>query len=288
MATKLLAQPVIENLFEKNKDLLAQLDKTKHKFLIVTSGKDPAGLTYIRQKTKMSRKYGIDTEVLDLSTEPFGKGNTSTYRVIDYVSKFNGPTMVQLPWLNDDVDVQQVINSISPAYDVDGMRKDVWERLITDKIDDNTLLPATPTGIMSLLDDYIERHVIPNLDGMNAVVIGRSNIVGHPIAELLLRQNCTVTICHSHTKDLKEHLRNADLIISSAAQANLFGVSNLKDNTVVIDASFNRNEQDKLCGDFNTNGVENTNIAYTPVPGGVGPMTVSSLILNVIKANLSN
>ncbi len=183
--------------------------------------------------------------------------------------------LCQLP-LPKGLDENAVIEAISPMKDVDAFHKQNVGRIM---IGDYDFLPCTPAGIMEMLHDYDI-----NVDGKNCVVIGRSNIVGKPMAMLLLHENATVTICHSHTKNLKEIASGADVLVAAVGKAKFVTEDMVKENAVVIDVGMNRDENGKLCGDVDFENVKDKCSFITPVPGGVGPMTIATLMKNTLKA----
>lgn len=183
--------------------------------------------------------------------------------------------LCQLP-LPKGLDENAVIEAISPMKDVDAFHKQNVGRIM---IGDYDFLPCTPAGIMEMLHDYDI-----NVDGKNCVVIGRSNIVGKPMAMLLLHENATVTICHSHTKKLKEIASGADVLVAAVGKAKFVTEDMVKENAVVIDVGMNRDENGKLCGDVDFENVKDKCSFITPVPGGVGPMTIATLMKNTLKA----
>jgi methylenetetrahydrofolate dehydrogenase (NADP+)/methenyltetrahydrofolate cyclohydrolase len=183
--------------------------------------------------------------------------------------------LVQLP-LPAHINSQKVIEAISPAKDVDGFHIASAGALMTGM---PGFWPCTPYGCMKMLES-----IDFDLKGKHAVVIGRSNIVGKPMALMLLQQNATVTICHSHTQNLKTLTLQADLIVAAVGVRNILTADMVKSGAVVLDVGMNRNEQGKLCGDVDFEGVEKVASFITPVPGGVGPMTITMLLVNTLEA----
>ena len=200
--------------------------------------------------------------------------------MLDLVQKLNedpevNGILVQLP-LPKQIDEDKVIRTISPDKDVDGFHPVSVGRLW---IGEKGFLSCTPAGVIQLL----KRSGI-EIEGKECVIIGRSNIVGKPMAILLLRENATVTICHSHTKDLKEVCKRADILVAAIGKPKFFNRDYIKEGAVVIDVGIHRNEQNKLCGDVDRDDVMDLVSAITPVPGGVGPMTIAMLMYNCVEA----
>jgi len=241
---------------------------------VVIVGDDQASQTYVRNKEKGCEEIGIHSEKYALPAE------TTQDELLLLVDKLNKKAdidgvLVQLP-LPEHIDEKAVIEAISPKKDVDAFHAANVGKIM---IGDYQFLPCTPAGIMELIKETgIE------IAGKECVVIGRSNIVGKPIAMLLLHQNGTVTICHSRTKNLAEVTRRADILVAAVGKANFVTADMVKQGAVVIDVGMNRNENGKLCGDVDFAAVEPKCSYITPVPGGVGPMTISMLLKNTITS----
>ncbi|MTI94885.1 MAG: bifunctional methylenetetrahydrofolate dehydrogenase/methenyltetrahydrofolate cyclohydrolase FolD [Firmicutes bacterium] len=240
---------------------------------VVLVGDDPASATYVRMKAKACSQVGLYSEVHRLDAD------VSEQTVLDLVEKLNADDkihgiLVQLP-LPKHIDELKVLETINPAKDVDGFHPINAGRML---VGEDSLLPCTPYGIMELL---AQEGV--NLKGKNAVVVGRSNIVGKPIALLLLREHATVTICHSRTADLAAHTKNADVLIVAVGRPEFVTGDMIKPGAVVIDVGVNRVD-DKLVGDVEYETALNVAGSITPVPGGVGPMTITMLLHNTILA----
>lgn len=239
---------------------------------IVLVGDDFGSQKYVEMKSKKAQELGIQCNVKKLDT-------STTEDLIQLIGKINGDSqvdgvMVQLP-LPKGIEEDLVLESISPSKDVDGLTSVNLGKLF--KNDPSAIAPATPKGILTLLHNYnIE------IDGKNAVVIGRSDIVGLPVAAMLQNENATVTICHSHTKNLKEICKEADILVVGIGKAEYINSEYIKQGSVVIDVGTNRNAQGKLVGDVDFESVKNMVEYITPVPGGVGPMTIASLLSNLI------
>lgn len=241
---------------------------------VVIVGDDQASQTYVRNKEKGCEEIGIHSEKYALPAE------TTQDELLLLVDKLNKKAdidgvLVQLP-LPEHIDEKAVIEAISPKKDVDAFHAANVGKIM---IGDYQFLPCTPAGIMELIKETgIE------IAGKECVVIGRSNIVGKPMAMLLLHQNGTVTICHSCTKNLAEVTRRADILVAAVGKANFVTADMVKQGAVVIDVGMNRNENGKLCGDVDFAAVEPKCSYITPVPGGVGPMTISMLLKNTITS----
>ncbi|HRT12632.1 MAG TPA: bifunctional methylenetetrahydrofolate dehydrogenase/methenyltetrahydrofolate cyclohydrolase FolD [Methanoculleus sp.] len=240
----------------------------------VIVGSDPASQMYVRMKHRACEQVGIGSIGIDLPAD------ASTERVLEAVVKLNNDPdingiLVQLP-LPPGVDTGRVINAIAPNKDVDGFHPCNIGRLFSG---DPLFAPCTPQGIMTILEEYR----IP-IAGKHAVVIGRSIDVGRPMAALLLNADATVTICHSKTGDLKEVARRADILVSAVGKARFVGPDMVKEGAAVIDVGINHDEDGKLCGDVDFEAVKDVAGAITPVPGGVGPMTIATLMENTFKA----
>ena len=183
--------------------------------------------------------------------------------------------LVQLP-LPEHIDEQKVLNAIDPSKDVDGFHPDNIASLF---LGEKSLVPCTPKGMLVLLDE-----IGYDLEGKEVVIVGRSNIVGKPVALLCLQKNATVTIAHSKTKNLKEVCKRADVLIAAIGKAKFFNHEYVKDGAIILDVGINRDENNKLCGDVDFDDVKDIVKAITPVPGGVGPMTITMLMKNTIDA----
>ena len=239
----------------------------------VLVGDDPASSVYVRNKNKICRELGFQSFERKLSAD------TSEAQLLQLIEELNSNNningiLVQLP-LPDQIDSEKILQAIDPNKDVDGFHPINVGKLV---VGNALLTPCTPTGIIKLLDHYkIE------ISGKHAVIIGRSNIVGKPVAMLLLQRNATTTICHSRTKNLEEITRSADILIAAIGRANFVTENMVSKGTVVIDVGINRVDG-KLTGDINFEPVSNKASYITPVPGGVGPMTIALLMENTLKA----
>lgn len=277
MKAKLIkGKPVSQSLREKMKAEVAQLEEQgiTPGLAVVLVGEDPASQTYVRNKEKGCLELGIYSEKYLLPVE------TTQEELLSLVSKLNKKpeidgVLVQLP-LPPHMDSKAVIETISPDKDVDAFHASNVGRIM---LGDYHFLPCTPAGIMELIHSAgIE------VSGKECVVVGRSNIVGKPMAMLLLHENGTVTVCHSKTKNLAEITRRADILVSAIGKAKFITADMVKEGAVVIDVGMNRDENGKLCGDVDFDAVAEIAGAITPVPGGVGPMTITMLLKNTITA----
>ncbi len=241
---------------------------------VVLVGDDPASRTYVRNKHKDCEETGIYSEVHHLPD------STSQKDLMALIAELNARTdidgiLVQLP-LPKGLDEKEVINAIAPDKDVDAFHPENVGHIM---IGDYTFLPCTPAGVMEML----HHEQIP-VDGKRCVVVGRSNIVGKPMAMLLLHENGTVTICHSHTQKLKEICQEADILVAAVGRPKFITADMVKPGAVVIDVGMDRDENGKLCGDVDYAAVEPIASRITPVPGGVGPMTRAMLLKNTLTA----
>ena len=243
---------------------------------VVIVGEDPASKVYVRNKKKGCEEAGFYSEVHEMSAETTMEELLLKIEELKNNEKIHG-ILVQLP-LPKHLDEQAVIETISPDKDVDAFHVSNVGRIM---IGDYHFLPCTPAGIMELL-----KSENISAEGKECVVIGRSNIVGKPMAMLLLHANGTVTICHSRTKDLAEKCRRADILVAAVGKAGFVTADMVKEGAVVIDVGMNRNAEGKLCGDVDYDAVEPIASYITPVPGGVGPMTITCLMENTIECFL--
>jgi methylenetetrahydrofolate dehydrogenase (NADP+) / methenyltetrahydrofolate cyclohydrolase len=244
---------------------------------VILVGDNQASQTYVRSKQRSCEKAGIHSELRHLSEE------TTEEELLNHIRELNeDPTidgiLVQLP-LPKQISEQAVIEAISPAKDVDGFHPISIGKMMTGE---KTFLPCTPHGIIELLK-------ASNVDiaGKHAVVVGRSNIVGKPVGQLLLNEHATVTYCHSRTPDLNAITKQADILVVAVGIAKLIKKEDVKPGAVVIDVGMNRDENGKLCGDVDFADVEEVASHLTPVPGGVGPMTITMLLENTIESAIN-
>ncbi len=250
-------------------------DGKKTGLAVIIVGNNPASRVYVNNKKKGCAEVGMESFEYALPEE------TTTDELLELVEKLNNDTAVdgilcQLP-LPKQIDEKKVLNAIAPNKDVDAFHPVNTGHIM---IGDHSFLPCTPAGIMEMLKYY---NI--SVEGKECVVIGRSNIVGKPMAMLLLGQNGTVTICHSRTKNLKEVTRRADILVAAVGKAYFVTEDMVKDGAVVIDVGMNRNAEGKLCGDVDFDKVKDKCSFITPVPGGVGPMTITMLLKNTLTAS---
>ncbi|MEP6965184.1 MAG: bifunctional methylenetetrahydrofolate dehydrogenase/methenyltetrahydrofolate cyclohydrolase FolD, partial [Polaromonas sp.] len=241
---------------------------------VVLVGENPASQVYVRNKVKACQDNGLHSL---LERYPPTLTEAELLARVDALNKdpsIHG-ILVQLP-LPPHIDAQKVIEAISPAKDVDGFHVASAGALM---VGQPGFWPCTPYGCMMML-----QSIGYDLRGKHAVVIGRSNIVGKPMALMLLQKNATVTICHSATADLKAMTLQADVIVAAVGRRNILTADMVKPGAVVIDVGMNRNEEGKLCGDVDFDGVKEVAGYITPVPGGVGPMTITMLLVNTLEA----
>ena len=241
---------------------------------VILVGDDPASRVYVNNKKKACEFCGIRSLEYVLPAE------TTQEELIELIEKLNADKSVngilcQLP-LPKHLDEKAVLNLIRPEKDVDAFHPENVGHIM---IGDFNFLPCTPAGIMEML-----RYENISLDGKNCVVIGRSNIVGKPMAMLMLKENATVTICHSRTKNLKEIVAGADVIVAAVGRPNFVTADMVKDGAVIIDVGINRMDDGKLCGDVDFEACKEKASYITPVPGGVGPMTIATLMQNTVTA----
>ena len=241
---------------------------------VILVGDDPASRVYVNNKKKACEFVGFKSEEFALPASTTQEELLALVEELNNRDDING-ILCQLP-LPKGLDENAVIEAISPLKDVDAFHKQNVGRIM---LGDYDFLPCTPAGIMEMLSAYDI-----SVDGEKCVVIGRSNIVGKPMAMLLLHENGTVTICHSHTKDLKEITSEADILVAAIGKAKFVTADMVKENAVVIDVGMNRDEKGKLCGDVDFDNVKDKCSYITPVPGGVGPMTIATLMKNTLKA----
>ena len=260
-------------------ELKKEADKIKErginpKLAVILVGNDPASKVYVRNKSKACNEVGIEFEEIILSE------NTTMEELLNEINTLNNRKdingiLLQSP-LPKQLNEQEAFEHINHKKDVDGFNSINAGKLATGQ---DGFISCTPYGVIKMLDAYnIE------LEGKNVVVIGRSNIVGKPLVQCLLRKNATVTICHSRTKNMGEITKRADIVISAAGKEKLLTADMVKDGVVVIDVGINRNSEGKLVGDVDFDKVKEKASFISPVPGGVGPMTIAMLMNNVIKA----
>lgn len=252
---------------EKTRNLKSKFNITP-KLVVITVGEDPASQVYVGQKEKKAKHLGFDFDWMKFPETVNQKEVEETIDALNSDPKVNG-MIVQLP-LPKHLDERVVIEKILPEKDIDGFHPYNLGKLIANQ---SQLIPCTPKGILDLLNAYeIE------IAGKNVVIIGRSLIVGLPLQMLLTHQDATVTVCHSKTKDLSSYTKSADIVIVAVGKARMLKKEDIKNGAVVIDVGINRLDNGKLVGDADFDEVKEITSAITPVPGGVGPMTVAMLM----------
>ena len=244
------------------------------KLAIIMVGNDEGSIIYVRNKQKAAEKIGIKTELFHFPE------NTTQEEIIDLISRLNTDSqtngiIVQLP-LPAHLNTHKIINHIMPQKDVDGFNP--YNTGMLQNNEQPYFIAATPLGIMTML-----KNIYEDLSGKNVVIIGASLIVGRPLATLMLNQECTVTVTHIHTRNIKELTREADILIAACGVAKLVKKDWIKEGAVLIDVGINR-ENNQICGDIDTDDVKEKAAFLTPVPGGVGPMTVAMLLQNTLQA----
>lgn len=269
---KALAKKIKENLKIECEEL-KQKD-IKSKLAVIMVGDDSASKIYVKNKSKACEDVGIEYEEYLLGLE------TTQKELIYLIEKLNkdksvNAILLQSP-IPSNLNINEAFTTISPEKDVDGFNTLNVGKLV---LNQDTFVPCTPYGIMKIFEEY-------NIDlsGKNVVILGRSNIVGKPLIHCCLNKNATVTTCHSKTQNIKEITLKADVLISAIGKANFVTTDMIKENTVVIDVGINRLENGKITGDVDFENVKEKASYITPVPGGVGPMTIAMLMNNVIKA----
>lgn len=265
---KKIKTEILDSLQEK-----VSLLNVKPKLVVIQVGNDEASNVYIKQKQKMCEYIGYHYEHIHL------EDNITTSFLVDKINKLNNDDsvsgiLVQMP-LPSHIDTSIIQNAVAPFKDVDGLCDINAGKLFHGK---EALYPCTPYGIMELL----KRYNI-SVEGKNVVIIGRSNLVGKPLAAMMLNNNATVEVCHSKTINLSEHTKKADILIAAVGKPNFIVKEMVKDGAVVIDVGISR-QNDKLCGDVYFENVKDIASYITPVPGGVGPMTVAMLGVNTLMA----
>ncbi|MEE0970696.1 MAG: bifunctional methylenetetrahydrofolate dehydrogenase/methenyltetrahydrofolate cyclohydrolase FolD [Clostridia bacterium] len=241
---------------------------------VIIVGENPASKVYVRNKKLACEQVGFNSEVIEMPEE------TSESELLSVIERLNADKnvhgiLVQLP-LPKHINEEAVLLAINPAKDVDAFHPFNVGKIMTGNFD---LAPCTPAGVMEL----IKRSGV-EIAGKECVIVGRSNIVGKPQAMLMLQSNATVTVCHSRTADLAAVCRRADILVAAIGRPNFFTADMVKEGAVVIDVGINRGEDGKLCGDVNFAQVEPKASYITPVPGGVGPMTITMLLKNTLTA----
>ena len=269
---KKLAKQIRENLKIECEELKEK--GINPKLAVIMVGDDKASKIYVKNKSKACNEIGIKYEEYLLDE------NINQNELIELIEKLNNDKTVhgillQSP-VPDGLDINEAFRKISPEKDVDGFNPTNVGKLA---LNQDTFVSCTPYGIMRMFEAY---NI--DLEGKKVVIIGRSNIVGKPLMQCCLNKNATVTVCHSKTKNIKEHIKDADVVISAIGKPEYVTADMVKDGVIVIDVGINRNEDGKIVGDVDFENVSKKASYITPVPGGVGPMTIAMLMNNVIKA----
>ncbi|MBO6109203.1 MAG: bifunctional methylenetetrahydrofolate dehydrogenase/methenyltetrahydrofolate cyclohydrolase FolD [Eubacterium sp.] len=263
---------VISNMIKDECRQKVEKEGLKRCLAVVLVGDDPASAVYVGNKKKACEFVGVRSVSYELPEDTSEEKLLSLIADLNADDEING-ILVQLP-LPKHINEDRIIRAISPDKDVDGFHPENVGRL---SIGQPGYVSCTPAGIIELL----KRSGV-TIDGKSCVVIGRSNIVGKPMALLMLRENATVTVCHSHTKDLREVCQRADILIVAVGKPKMIDASYIKEGAVVIDVGIHRMENGKLCGDVDYDSAKEKASLITPVPGGVGPMTIAMLMKNVV------
>lgn len=269
---KELAKKIRKNLKIECEELNEKGKKSK--LAVIMIGDDPASKVYVRNKSKACEDVGIEYEEYLLDNKINQKDLIDLIQKLNKDKTING-ILLQSP-IPSNLDINEAFKTISPEKDVDGFNPINVGKLV---LNQDTFVSCTPYGIMKMFEEY-------NIDlcGKNVVILGRSNIVGKPLIHCCLNRNATVTTCHSKTQNIKEITKNADILISAIGKAKFVTADMIKENAVVIDVGINRLDNGKITGDIDFENVKEKVQFITPVPGGVGPMTIAMLMNNVIKA----
>ncbi|WP_297487695.1 bifunctional methylenetetrahydrofolate dehydrogenase/methenyltetrahydrofolate cyclohydrolase FolD [uncultured Cetobacterium sp.] len=275
---KSVSQKVRDSIKEEIKELKEKTGRVPG-LAVIQAGDNLASKIYVSSKIKQCSEVGIESKNYIMSE------NISEDELLKVIDDLNvddeiDGILVQLP-LPDHINTPKVIEQIILTKDVDGFKPENLGKVVLG--DKTALISCTPAGILRLFNEYkIE------LEGLDIVVIGRSNIVGKPMTALLINEGATVTVCNSRTKNIKEKTKNADVIIVAIGSSKFLTEDMVKDNVIIIDVGINRDENNKLCGDVDFENVKNKASFITPVPGGVGPMTIAMLLDNTLKAFKTN
>lgn len=268
-------KPVSESIRNYIKEEVSQLE-VKPNLTVIKVGNDPASATYVNNKIKACKEVGMKSTLVELPED------IEEDELINIIGAFNKAEnchglLVQLP-LPEHISEEKVANAITPYKDVDCFHPYNVGRLFNEI---GHIKPCTPSGVLSILKYYGIK-----ISGADVVIVGRSNIVGKPLATMMTNLGATVTVCHSRTKDLKEKTKRADIVITAIGKAKFFTMDYFNENSVIVDVGINRDENGKLCGDVDYLNVVDNVKAITPVPGGVGIMTVTHLLYNTLQCYL--
>ncbi len=270
---KAISQKIREEIARETREVVEKVGRAPG-LTVILVGDDPASQIYVRNKEKTAAELGFKGEVIRLPAETSEEDLLRTIAELNKDPNVDG-ILVQLP-LPDHIDEFKVTLAISPEKDVDGFHPVNMGKLLIGK---PGLIPCTPYGIMKMLD-----YEGIDIEGKNAVIVGRSNIVGKPVSILLLQRNATVTICHSRTRNLPKIVSEADIVVAAVGRPKFIKGDWIKEGAVVIDVGINRDEEGKLVGDVDFQEASKKASHITPVPGGVGPMTITMLMYNTLQA----
>ena len=264
---------------KKRNEIAEEVEKLKNLNItpglaVILVGNNPASRTYVSSKEKACHAVGMHSLLIEYPE------TISERELLNKIEELNNDEsihgiLVQLP-LPNHINEVKVVETISPEKDVDGFHPVNIGRMMTGQ---DAFLPCTPYGIMIML-----KEMDIDISGKNVVIVGRSNIVGKPAGQLFLNENATVTYCHSKTKDLKAHTKHADIIVAAVGKVNFITADHIKEGAIVVDVGINRDESGKLCGDVAYEEAKEVAGYITPVPGGVGPMTITMLMYNTLKS----
>ena len=276
MATIINGKELAKKIRQNLKEEVAELNKKEvyPKLAVIMVGEDKASQVYVRNKSKACNEIGIDFEEFLLPADTTMETLLNLIEVLNNREDISG-ILLQSP-IPKPLNIREAFNKIDYRKDVDGFNPVNVGKLA---IGEKAFISCTPYGVVKMLEEY---NINP--EGKNVVIIGRSNIVGKPLSQCLLNKNATITICHSKTKNIKEITKNADILIAAVGKPHFVTEDMVQDNAVVIDVGINRNEEGKLIGDVDFENVEKKASYITPVPGGVGPMTIAMLMNNVVEA----
>lgn len=276
MATIIDGKKVSQKIREELKEECEEIRKQGiiPKLAVIMVGDNPASKVYVKNKNKACQEIGIEYEEYFLNSEITQEKLIELIEDLNTRKDING-ILLQSP-IPNHLDINEAFRKISPEKDVDGFHPENVGKLI---LNQDTFVSCTPYGIMKLFAEY-------NIDltGKHVVILGRSNIVGKPLISCCLNRNATITVCHSKTENLEEHTKKADILIVAIGRANFVKKEMVKEGAVIIDVGINRTDEGKLIGDVDSENVKDVAGYITPVPGGVGPMTIAMLMNNVIKA----
>lgn len=272
MTTILDGKKLRDKILKKLKSEIEEFP-TKPSLVVILAGDNPASKIYVNNKKKVAQEIGIDSRVIEL---PQNTKEEDLIKLIDELNNDKTVTaiLVQLP-LPAHISKERVIDAISPAKDVDGFTPSNFGKLFSGEKPE--VYPCTPQGILLLLDEYKI-----DIEGKHAVIVGRSNIVGKPLSQMLLNRNATVTVCHSKTQNFAQIIKTADILISAVGK-NIIKGEMLKSDCVVIDVGIFKDENGKTRGDVDFDSASRIASYISPVPGGVGPMTIASLMINTVE-----